>query len=237
MLSRFGLHMRAGRGLKFHSTHIWPWTSHWTSHLSREEAMFFQTAFAKLWNFPLNDFYKCTGLCKIPLPCYAASKGDSSGDCPLWVYGFSRLGRWKWFQSLGIPYRLCHLNVTKCTLWLSYNPVYGPQAFSPSRSLPLWFPKCCCLSNATTSGCGKLLSHRHPLETAPRRRKAPFWQVRKQLQSSLQDTQRWGREENKMWMGGVKGIWGLALHWPQLAVSFWFFSWGREEVRNKKATK
>lgn len=40
--------------------------------------------------------------------------------------------------------------------------------------------KCCSGRNVTTSGCGKLFSLRHPLETAARRRKAPFWQVRKQ---------------------------------------------------------
>lgn len=124
--------------------------------------------------------------------CYAASKGDSCGDCPLWVYGFSRLGRWKWFQSLGIPYQLCHLNVTKGTLWLSYNPVYGPQAFSPSRSLSLWFPKCCCLSNATTSGCGKLLSLRHPLESAPKEKEGAFLTSQEAASSPLCRTLKGG---------------------------------------------
>lgn len=37
-----------------------------------------------------------------------------------------------------------------------------------------------------------------------------------------------GREENKMWMGGVRGIWGLQLHWPQPSVTSWFSSWGQE---------
>lgn len=43
-----------------------------------------------------------------------------------------------------------------------------------------------------------------------------------------------GREENKMWMGGVKGIWGLQLHWPQPSVRFWFSSWGQEGGRTWK---
>lgn len=45
-----------------------------------------------------------------------------------------------------------------------------------------------------------------------------------------------GREENKMWMGGVRGIWGLQLHWPQPSASFWFSAWGQEGVRHEKAT-
>lgn len=54
------------------------------------------------------------------------------------------------------------------------------------------------LGNGTTSGCGKLLSRRHPLEAPTRRRKAPFWQASgSDLQSSPQDTQRWGRERTK----------------------------------------
>ena len=52
--------------------------------------------------------------------------------------------------------------------------VHGLQAISPPRSLPLRPPKCCSLGNAMNSGCGKLLSLRHPLETPARRRKAPF---------------------------------------------------------------
>lgn len=227
--------MWAGRGQKFHSSHMWPWTSHWTSpHLSREEAMFSQAAFAKFWNFPWNDFYKCTGLCKIPLPGYTVSKGQSCGDGPLWVYGFSRLRRWKWFQNSGIFYRLCHLSVTKGTIWLSYNPVYGPQAFSPSRSLP------------QSAAAQEMLQPQGvenfcPSDILWRRQRGEGRRLSDKsgssLQSSPQDTQRWGREENKMWMGGVKGIWGFPLHWPQPSVSFHVFSWRQEEVRNEKATK
>lgn len=108
------------------------------------------------------------------------------------------------FQDFSIFYLLCHLSVTKGMAQLEYSPGHGPQAILPPRSLPLRLPECCSLGKATTSGRGKLLSLRHPLETPARRRKAPFCRAAgSSLQPSRQDTQRWGRDENTMWRGGV----------------------------------
>lgn len=111
----------------------------------------------------------------------------------------------------------------------------GHRPFHRWRLFFCGFLSAASLGNATTPGCGKLLSLKHPLETPARRRKAPFWQASgSDLQSSPQDTQRWGRAENKMWMGGAKGIWGLRLHWPQPSMSFWYFSPTGDGVDTKR---
>lgn len=232
--------MWAGRGLRFHSTHIWPWASHWTSrHLSCSSAGK-RRCFSRL---PLPSsgisyeitFTNVQVLHKILFHAIQFEKGSSI-----------EMVSYKSVLSLDSggedDFRISASSIYFVTrVWqrarhgYSCRPVHGPQAISPPRSLALWLSKCCSLGNAPTLGCGKLLSLRHPPEAPARRRKAPFWQAPgSSLQSSLQDTQRWGREQNKMWMGGVKGIWGLGLHWPQPPVSFWFFSWGWAGVRQER---
>lgn len=109
----------------------------------------------------------------------------------------------------------------------------GPWAISPPHRFLLGFLSAAAWEMLQRQGVENFCPS-DILWTPARRRKAPFCRAAgSSLQPSRQDTRRWGREENKMWMGGVRGIWGL-LHWPQPSVSFWFLSWG---WRSEKATK
>lgn len=111
-------------------------------------------------------------------------------------------------------------------------------AMSPPRSLPLRLPQC--------SQPGKCYNRRVWKTSVPhtssrdsgKEKEGAFLTSSRKLPPVL-SAGHWkvGREENKMWMGGVKGIWGLQLHWHQPSVSFWFSSWGQEGVRHEKATK
>lgn len=126
------------------------------------------------------------------------------------------------FQNFSIFYLLCHL---------------GATATSPPGSFPLRLPQCSQPGKCYNCRVWKTsVPHTSSRDSCKEKEGAFLTSFRKLPPILSAGLSKVGREGNKMWMGGVKGIWGLPLYWPQPSVSFWFSSWGQEGVRHEKAT-
>lgn len=147
-------------------------------------------------------FTNAQGVCKIPLPAIqlqkencveivanefmVSSNSGGENDCTISASSIN-LATWMW---------------QKGTLWLSCNPVHGHRPCHLQGFL-----------SAATWGCGNFCPPDILWRLGQGEGRRLSDKSGSSLQSSRQDAPGWGREENTMWMGGVKGIWGL-LHRP-----------------------
>lgn len=111
-------------------------------------------------------------------------------------------------------------------------------AVSPPGSLPLWLPQCSQPGKCYNCRVWKTsVPHTSSRDSCKEKEGAFLTSSRKLPPIRSVGHRKVGQEENKMWMGGVRGIWGPQLRWHQPSVSFWFSSWGQEGVRHEKAPK